>query len=105
MRDVRIALGVVLLVAFGWAVDRAAASRTADRTVFEVVVREVDVQPESPWWIDELVDFDEVDRQSECLWEFLKDAGVEITFRNVWTAGEWTDALGGACLVIGEDDE
>jgi len=30
---------------------------------------------------------------------------LELTFEMVWAAGEVTDALGGACFVIGEDDE
>ena len=54
---------------------------------------------------DSLVDWVEFDRQSECLWVFLAASGVELTLQTVVAAGDWTDALGGACLVIGEDDE
>jgi len=50
-------------------------------------------------------DWVEIDRQSDCLWKFLQASGVEITLQTVMAAGTWTDALGGACLVIGEDNE
>ena len=55
--------------------------------------------------LDSFVDWDELDRQNDCLWAFLQGHDVELTLESVWAAGDWTDALGGACLVIGEDDE
>lgn len=54
--------------------------------------------------LDSLVDWDEHERQSECLWEYLQSTGLEITMRNVMAAGEWADVNGGACLLIGVDD-
>jgi hypothetical protein len=62
------------------------------------------LQVETPL-VDELVDWVEVERQTDCLWEYLNASGVEITLEIVLAAGTWTDALGGACLVIGDDDE
>ena len=53
--------------------------------------------------IDSLIDWDEQDRQNDCLWFYLKQLGWEITFENVILAGSWADANGGACLLIGED--
>jgi hypothetical protein len=101
------------LVAFGWALVSAADARhEAKPPVYETVVVEADGR--SDFWkaqdvptpiADALVDWDEVDRQTDCLWEFLSQSGVEITLEVVLAAGTWTDALGGACLVIGDDDE
>jgi len=76
-------------------------------TNYETVVREVDRYQE---WVDtpildSLVDWDEIDRQTDCLWEFLQaHVGYDITLDAVLAAGYWTDILGGACRVIGEDD-
>lgn len=54
--------------------------------------------------IDSLIDWDEQERQNECLWFYLQQLEWEITLDNVLLAGEWADANGGACLLIGEDD-
>ena len=84
------------------------APTTVIVTEYETIVREVEYKPE---WVetpilDSLVDFDEVDRQSDCLFEFLRShVGYDITLERVLAAAEWTDSLGGACLVIGVDDE
>ena len=100
-------------VAFGWALVTSADARHQAKPVqYETIVIET---TESSQWedalavetpiADALVDFDEVQRQTDCLWDFMQDAGVEITLEIVMAAGVWTDALGGACLVIGEDSE
>lgn len=76
-------------------------------TEYEVVVREVTVEPppvDTPI-ADSLVDVDEAERQGECLWWWMKEQGVEFTLNSVLAAGYWTDELGGACHLIGEDDE
>jgi hypothetical protein len=107
---VRVAGVVVGLMAFGWALVAAADSRqepVQGMTWTETFVQTVAAGPdlvETPH-ADSLVDWDEVDRQTDCLWLLLQDAGVELTLEVVLAAGVWTDALGGACLVIGEDDE
>jgi hypothetical protein len=102
---------VLGLLLFGWALVAAAEARLEPpkpalvRT--EVVVRTVEVEPvevETPI-ADGLLDWVELERQTDCLWELLQREQVEITFEVVIAAGVWTDALGGACLVIGEDDE
>ena len=71
----------------------------------QLVVRQVAVQTdevETPY-ADSLIDWDEQDRQNDCLWEFLQASGVDLTLQSVIAAGDWTDALGGACAAIGED--
>lgn len=81
-------------------------------TDYQIIVREAEPSAwdlsqdiETPI-VDSLVDWDEVDRQNECLWVFLQDHfGYDLTLDRVLAAGYWTDALGGACLVIGEDNE
>ena len=110
MKDWQLLAGVCFAAAFGWALLSAADARTVERqpgTITEVFVREVAVDQlpiETPI-VDALVDLDEFERQSDCLWVFLQAAAVELTVEVVWAAGVWTDAQGGACLVIGEDDE
>jgi hypothetical protein len=108
-------VGSVLAVGLGfcWGLVVAAESRhEAKPTVYETIVIESESMSayakalETPTPLtDALIDFDELERQTDCLWEFLSQAGVEITLDIVLAAGTWTDALGGACLVIGEDDE
>jgi len=73
----------------------------------QLVVRQVAVQTETETetpYADSLIDWDEQDRQNDCLWQFLQDAEVELTLDTVIAAGDWTDALGGACAAIGDDD-
>ena len=55
--------------------------------------------------LDSYTDVDEAERQGLCLWEWMKEQGVEFTLNSVLAAGYWTDELGGACHLIGEDDE
>jgi hypothetical protein len=76
-------------------------------TEYETFVRTVHLAPEraSTPIADSLVDWDRLEAESDCLWEFLQTHGVELTLQTVLAAGDWTDALGGACLVMGEDDE
>jgi hypothetical protein len=108
---VKVAAAVIGLVVFGWAVTVAADSRheTVEPTIVTqvktvVVEVQVEVEPEASF-VDSLVDWDEVGRQDECLWRFMREHELELTFEMVWAAGEVTDALGGACFVMGEDDE
>jgi hypothetical protein len=99
------------LMVFGWALVAAAESRMVlpDPEVVtrvEIVTVEAEVpEPVETPYADSLVDWDEHDRQEQCLWRLLQDSGVELTFEVVMAAGVWTDALGGACLVIGDDGE
>jgi hypothetical protein len=113
--QMRPVVAVVALAAFGWALVTAADARhEAKPPLYETVVVTQVAAEQSEWekalevetpLADALVDWVEVERQTDCLWEFMSQAGVELTLEVVLAAGTWTDALGGACLVIGEDDE
>jgi len=51
--------------------------------------------------LDSLVDWEEWERESDCLFEYLKlHVGYDITLDAVLAAGYWTDTLGGACSVM-----
>ena len=105
----KLAAAIIGLTLFGWALVSAADSRreTPEATVeYRVVTVEVEPETFDTPIADALVDWVEHERQSDCLWVFLTDHfGHELTLDRVLAAGAWTDALGGACLVIGEDDE
>jgi len=114
---VRLVAAVAVLIVFGWAVLVAAEGRYEALPAEVVHVAVVYEQPLAPsaWEValavetplaDALVDWDAVERESDCLFEFLRQHfGWEITLERVLAAGAWTDELGGACAVIGEDDE
>lgn len=77
--------------------------------IYETVVVEVERERE---WVDTPIadslvrDWDEVYRQSDCLFAYLQEhLGYDITLEAVLFAGAWLDMLGGPCLVIGVDDE
>ena len=55
--------------------------------------------------IDSMINWDDFDRQTECLWQLLQERELEITYDIVIAAGIWSDANGGACAMIGENDE
>jgi hypothetical protein len=99
----RVTAGVLVGLAVGW-------FASPGTVVTETVVRLTPLpnmagDPGTPI-ADSLVDWDDFDRQSDCLFEWLQgQVGWEITLERVLAAGYWTDALGGACLLIGEDDE
>jgi len=80
---------------------------TVNVTKYETFVREMEVQPErerTPL-LDSMIDVAEAERQGECLWYYLQQEGIEITLRNVLAMGEYADIMGGACHLIGENDE
>jgi hypothetical protein len=101
---------VVALLAFGWALVAAADARhEAKPAEVRTAILRLDspvpvVEVDTPY-ADSLVDWVAVERETECLWVLLQREGVELTFENVWAAGVWSDAVGGACRMIGEDDE
>ena len=105
----KLAAAIIGLTLFGWALVAAADSRQDTPEVavqYRVVTVEVEPETFDTPIADALVDWVEHERQSDCLWVFLTDHfGHELTLDRVLAAGAWTDALGGACLVIGEDDE
>jgi len=98
------AVAVGLLV-FGWALVAAADARhelSGPQVVSETFVQVVEVERE---WVtpfaDSLVDWAEVDRQSDCLYDWLlSEVGYGMSLEQVWAGGYWTDALGGACSLM-----
>lgn len=110
----------LMVLSIGAAVGALVAASVAvavwpeQRVVYQVEVVERLVTPtfqdammvETPV-IDALITDDEwaeLHRQSDCLFDWLqKQVGYEITLDRVVAAGYWTDALGGACYVMGED--
>lgn len=55
-------------------------------------------------YVDALIDdeqWDELDRESDCLYEYLRmHVGWDISLEAVFAAGAWTDLLGGACAAL-----
>jgi hypothetical protein len=109
---VKLAGTVIVLTVFGWALVASADARheALEPTVVTKLERiEVLVEVEREWvdtpFADSLVDWAEVERQDGCLWRFMVEHELELSFDMVWAAGEVTGALGGPCKVIGEDDE
>lgn len=92
----------------GWVVAAWQASQPCPEpeVLVQLVTRpaSIEVPVETPI-ADALIDFEEQDRQNDCLWDFLQAHETELTFEAVVAAGEWTDVNGGACAMIGEDDE
>lgn len=79
-------------------------------TEYETIVQEIEIEIQ-PEWVDTPIadslvkDWDEIDRQSNCLFEYLRQhLGYEITLEAVLYAGAWLDILGGPCEVIGGED-
>ena len=108
----KVAAVSLALVVFGWALVVSANSRhealepvVVTRVERVEVVVETEPEDVATPFADGLVDWDEVERQDACLWRFIQEHELELTFEMVWAAGEVTDALGGPCKVIGEDDE
>jgi hypothetical protein len=104
---VRLVGAVIGLVLFGWALLASAESRQEPVTVSQpdVIIRTVEVEPETVTpFADSLIDWDEQERQSDCLWTFMQDSELELSLEMVWAAGEVADALGGACYLIGEHE-
>ena len=98
---------VVALLVWSWALVTAADARHDVKPVnVRVVTVEVRPEPKPTPIADSLVDWDEHNRQTDCLWVILQDQfGHDITMERVTAAALWTHELGGACAVMGEDDE
>jgi hypothetical protein len=96
------------LIFIGWGLVHSEQSRQEPpQTHYQVVVQTVEVEVPSGQTpvIDSMIDWEKQDKENECLWNFMQEFELEITFDMVWAAGKVTDALGGACLVMGDNDE
>jgi hypothetical protein len=111
-RQVRKAGWLLAGIVWSWALVAAADARHERKPVevaYQVVT--VEVEPEvrvpAPTPIaDSLVDWEELERDTDCLWVILQEHfGWDITMERVTAGALWTHELGGACYLIGEDDE
>lgn len=113
IRQLRVAAAVLagLGLLFGLAAVWLSVEREQCEAVYQVEIVERLVEPR---WVDALevetptIDammpegwLEELDRQTDCLWELLQDAGVEITLDTVTAFGYWADVQGGPCAVLG----
>jgi len=80
--------------------------------ITETIVRTVEVERErEPWPEPEQPDhmtddeWAEFERQSECLWNLMRERGMEITLETVTAADVWAEHNGGACHLLGDNDE
>ena len=79
-------------------------THTTDVWVVTETVR-VQVEWEPTPYADSLVDWDRQAAEEECLWLLLKAGGWDITYKNVVTLSDWAALNGGACGMLGEDDD
>jgi len=101
-------LMVLAIGATGGAIGTLLLSGTPETQVqhrIEVYERTVQVEVDRPTPIlDSLLsetDMAEIERQSDCLFEWLREqVGWDITLEVVVAGGYWTDTLGGACAVM-----
>jgi len=100
----RLAVGVAVGMVAGWLAAPGPAVITEPYVVVQVVEMAPAVHEGTPI-ADSLLDWAEVDRQTDCLWDFLQERQIELTLSNIVTAGDWTDMHGGACAVMGRDSD
>jgi len=108
VRHVAIATASLVL---GWALVTAAESRAPAEVHYQVVVRTVEVEVErEPWPEPEQPDhmtdgeWAEFQRESACLYDLMRDRGMEFTLETVTAADVWTEANGGACAILKGDE-
>jgi len=108
VRHVAIATGSLVL---GWALVTAAESRAPAELHYQVVVRTVEVEaerepwpePEQPPHMDD-GEWAEFQRESACLYDLMRERGMEFTLETVTAADVWTEANGGACAILKGDE-
>ena len=109
IRNVAIAIAGL---SFGWALVTAAESRAPAELHYQVVVRTVEVEAEREPWPEpeqpehmtdgEWADFEE---ESACLYDLMRERGMEFTLETVTAADVWTEANGGACAILYASEE
>ena len=106
--QVRAAAAVVGLLVWSWALVAAADARHEAKPAqvsYQVVRVETRPEPKPTPYADSLVDFDALERETDCLWVILQEQfGWDITMERVTAAALWTHELGGACHLIEEDE-
>lgn len=75
------------------------------QVIYETIVQTVEVEVEKPYEplprgehrTDSEIDWDEVDRKTDCIWDILQTDEIDITLENVLTVGDWVDINPKAC--------
>ena len=111
MKAVRtVAVAAAGLVA-GWALATVTQEEPAAQTAHQVIVRTVEVEverepePEPEPLAEVGMSVEEYERETECLWEFMQKHDLEMSPGMVLAATESTRMFGGACYLMGDDDE
>jgi len=109
MRTLRmVAVGLAGVTA-GWTLATVMQDEPVAQTDHQVIVRtvevevEVEVEPEPAAEVS--LSADEYERETECLWEFMQKHDLEMSPGMVLAATESTRMFGGACYLMGDDDE
>jgi len=98
----KLSVGLLAGVVIGW----MAAPGPALVTEYQIVHREVTSVPEPvhEWqptpYADSLVDWEQQDRDEQCLWDLLQAGGWDITYSNVVTLSDWARMNGGPCRML-----
>lgn len=107
MRSVAVlTVGVAVGLAVGWATGPVRVDTVYETDIIHLPSpqRGVDFVEAEDWptpYADTLVDWETLEAETDCLWEFLQQSGLPVTLRNVLAAGEWADVQGGACGMVG----
>jgi hypothetical protein len=105
----RLSVGLTVGLLVGWLAGPTPAVITPDTVVVTTPMPSMSswedaVRVPTPV-IDEMVDWEQVERDIDCLWDLLQSAGVEISMETVWAFGVWADAQGGPCVLTGEGED
>ena len=88
---------LILFVAILW------LNREDPQVIYETIVQVVEVEkpyeplPRGEHRIDSEIDWDEVDRKTDCIWDILQTDELDITLENVLIVGDWVDINPKAC--------
>jgi len=96
----RFVFGLALGVTVGWVAAPGPATITEHVIVSKTETVLVEPEPVPTPFADSLVDWDRLEAETDCLWDFLQENGIPLTLSNVLTSGDWVDMHGGACAVM-----
>jgi len=103
----RFAAGVAVGGLLGWLAVPETVTTETETVVLTTPMPAMSAFEEAQSWetpiADALVDWEQVERDTDCLWELLQEAQVEITLEVVLAFGTWADAQGGPCVMTGTE--
>lgn len=108
MRAVRYVAVVLAGMSAGFVLATVTQEQPVPQTAHQVIVRtvHVEVEPEpEPAAVEAPMDVDAYERETECLWEFIQKHELDMDVGMVWAATEATRQFGGACYLMGDEDE